>query len=100
MHRCIKFLPEFNVDRVGHLVLDGARGAHGFGERLAMTGMNCATLESAFVATDQILRPDLGDLRAGGFDEVANLLYGCTLCVEAQRNSRSGKATICQTHLF
>ncbi len=38
-----------------------------FGERLRRDGPD--------------FEADLGDLRAGGFDEMANLLYGCTLCI-------------------
>ena len=94
VHRRIEFFPELDVDGVGHLVLDGAGGAHGFGERLADDRDELGDFGERLRRDGPDFEGDLGNLRAGGFDEVANLSYGCKLCVEAQRDSRSGKVRI------
>ncbi len=49
---------------------------------LPITGMNWATLDIAFVAVDQILRPTLAIFCACSFDEVADLLRGYRQAVE------------------
>lgn len=87
------------MDRVGRLVLYSAGDIHGFGERLANNRDELGNLGYRLRSGRPDLEADLGDFRAGGLDEVANLLYGCKLCAAAQRDSRGGEVKVQRTCL-
>lgn len=99
MHRLVEPFPEIGVDRVGRLVLYSAGDIHGFGERLANDRDELGNLGYRLRSCGPDLEADLGDLRTGGLDEVANFLYGCKLCAAAQRDSQGGEVKIQRTCL-